>query len=68
MLTAARSRRHFSKIGPKHVCVVYVCVGAAASVEQQALLSDSQEDTPPQLRDEVDSTQLQPPDTGMIAV
>ncbi|XP_078121108.1 uncharacterized protein LOC144527100 isoform X2 [Sander vitreus] len=38
-----------------------------ASVEQRALLSDSQEDTPPQLRDEVDSTQLQPLDTAPAA-
>ncbi|XP_034411200.1 sickle tail protein homolog [Cyclopterus lumpus] len=35
-----------------------------ASVEQQARLSDSQEDTTPQLSDEVDSTQLEPSDTA----
>ncbi|XP_044074663.1 sickle tail protein isoform X2 [Siniperca chuatsi] len=38
-----------------------------ASVEQQALLSDTQEDTPPKLSDEVDSTQLKPPDTAPAA-
>ncbi|XP_068593632.1 uncharacterized protein [Cebidichthys violaceus] len=35
-----------------------------ASVEQQARLSDSQEDTTPQLSDEVDSIQLEPSDTA----
>ncbi|XP_029309286.1 sickle tail protein homolog [Cottoperca gobio] len=44
-----------------------LCVSAAASVEQQALPSDSQEDTPPQLSDEADSTQLKPPHTAPAA-
>ncbi|XP_049930722.1 sickle tail protein homolog isoform X1 [Epinephelus moara] len=38
-----------------------------ASVEQQAPLSDSQRDTPPQLSEEVDSTEPQPPHTAPAA-
>ncbi|XP_059201295.1 sickle tail protein homolog [Centropristis striata] len=34
-----------------------------ASAEHQSLLSDSQQDAPPQLSDDVDCTQLEPPDT-----
>lgn len=48
------------------VCLCCVC--AAASVEQQALHSDTQEDAPPKLSDDVDSTQFQSPDTGMFPV
>ncbi|TMS09753.1 Sickle tail protein, partial [Larimichthys crocea] len=45
-----------------HTEVCVVC--AAASVEQQPPLSDTQEDIPLKLRDEVDSGQLKSQDTG----
>lgn len=44
------------------------CVCAAASVDQQTLLSNTQEDTPSELNDEVDSNQLDSTNTGIIPV